>query len=210
MCDDGDTGVGGGAASGEHPCWSRRQCVSQSFGPIGGVLAAGGTQPLDGTHPAAGGEIAALGEDDQRVVGVHVGGQFADGLDGLGASAWGRVDEAAGQAVQHHVDERVQLQGCFQDDAGLAPPDAQQAVDDKERVTWSGVAGEYERWAIGADVGGARLVPLGDYGQPEHALGNPNQAGQHRPEQAVVALLEPGALQEQPESGHRNLSQGLE
>ena len=73
-----DVGVGGGVQRGEEAARPGGEHVGHRLGALRHPLEAQLAQPLDAAGPPALGEVAALGEDHERVVLVEAGGQLGD------------------------------------------------------------------------------------------------------------------------------------
>ena len=98
------------------------------------------------------GEVAALGEDHERVVVVEAGRQRRDlRLEVLALRRVGR-DEPGRDPVQQHVDRRVPRQRVLEDDARLAVVPVHERVDQRERVARPGVPAADQQRLAGVGV----------------------------------------------------------
>ena len=78
MRDQHDVGLGRRVQRGQQPAGARREHVGHPLGAPGHPLEPAPAQALDAAAPALGGEVAALGEDHERVVLVQVAGEVGD------------------------------------------------------------------------------------------------------------------------------------
>jgi hypothetical protein len=140
--------------------------------PRGLLGVAGLLEALDPAPAPVVGEVAALGEDQQRVAVAEAAGHRGDRRLGV---ATARIDEAVGQAVAEHVDERVQAQRLVHDDARPPFIRAQQRVHDQQRVALAGVAAQHDD---GRAPGVQRLLGRRGVGRPQLGARHPR----HRPD----------------------------
>ena len=155
-------------------------------------------QPVDAALPALGGEVAALGEDHERVVLVEaVGQRRRSGPRGRRRAGLGR-DEAGRDPAEQHVDDRVPGQGVLEHDPRLAAVPVHQRVDQRERVARPGVpAGHQERdagvgvraRAVGLDA--AAAAPAGPRGRRPTSRPAPGRSGCPRSTACAPAARSP-------------------
>ena len=172
---------------------SRPWCehVAHRLGALGHPLHPQLAQPVDPALPPGAGEVAALGEDHERVVAVEVGGQRRDLLleRVAGSLAGLRGDEARRDPPQQDVDDGVPGQGVLEDDARLPVVPVHQRVHEHERVTRARVpAGDEQR---GAGVG-VRGRSVGDDREPQHPPRLAEEGPHHPLDQVVVDALPVG------------------
>ena len=126
------------------PPGAGRQHVGHLLRPLRHLLQAQLAQPLDPALAALGREVAALGEDHERVVLVQAGGQGGDlALQVLAGGRVGR-DEARGDPAQDHPDGGVPGQRVLEHHARLARVVVHQGVHQDERVARAGVPAAHQ------------------------------------------------------------------
>ncbi len=176
-------GLRGRVQRGEEPAGARGEDVGHPLGTVGHVVQAELVQPRDRAIAARGGEVAALGEDHEGVVGVQPGGEGGDlRLEVLPGPRVGG-DEAGRDPAQDHVDGRVPREGVLEDDARLAAVPVQQRVHQGERVARPRVAAADENRPLGVPVG---CRPVGADPQCQHPARLAEEADQRELHEVVV------------------------
>ena len=202
--DEDHVGVRAGRDGGQRPAGPGREQVGHLPGPLGQVAAAGVLQPPDAAAPAAGRPVGALGEDHQRAGRVQAAGQPLDLLGEDALPGLAVPDEHVGQPVAQHVQAGVELQRRLHHHPRPAPVDAEQLVDEQERVAGPGVPGQHDDRA--GQPGGQfvaselRLVDLGP--QAVGPFGPAVQRVQEPADDRVVAALVGLGVQPAAEPAH--------
>ena len=180
----------------QHAPGARGEHVGHRLGPVGHPGHAQAAQPADRARTPLRGEVAALGEDHERVVLVEVAGQVAH--LGLEVVARGGMagDEPARQPRQQHPERGVPGEGLLEHDPWLAAVPVHQGVHQRERVTGPRVPAEDQqrlaRERVRARADGLDL-------QPQHPARLPEEHDQVGLHDVVVDPLEERPPQEQPE-----------